>query len=137
MKQSQEERLKKGFWHFFFFFPFRLHSSSSSCLLLYTIHVSIAPASEKKRNEGNHQNFFSFFSMKSYHARNKLDGNLQPRKIFKKKFFFLLFQCDRIFFLFFPSLFEGIRRIIFKEQIFFRVIRKQQKEIRYWRNWEH
>lgn len=117
-----KRRLKKGFWHFFFvFFPFRLHSSSS-CLLLYTIHVSIAPASEKKRNEGNHQkNFFSFlyFQWNRIMRATSWMETYNQEKSSKKKFFSSVSMWQKI--LSFYSIFSFLiwrnkKKIIFKEQ---------------------
>lgn len=130
------KRLKKGFWHFLLLLSF---PSSFFIIMSLALYNSCQHRSSKwkKRNEGNHQIFF-LFSMKSYHARNKLDENLQPRKIFKKKFSSVsMWQKILSFHSIFSFLiWKNKKRKIFKEH-FFRVIRKQQKEIRYWRNWEH
>lgn len=106
-----KRRLKKGFWHFFFvFFPFRLHSSSS-CLLLYTIHVSIAPASEKKAERRKSSKFFFSFLSFQWNRIMRATSWMETynqEKSSKKKFFFFCFNVTEnsfiLFYFFLPYL---------------------------------
>lgn len=105
-KSQEEVEIKKGFWHFFPFFFFLIphhHVSQFMSALLYWWKKSGTKEIIKKK-------IHSFCSNEIVSCAQQVGdrNNLQPRKIFKKIFFFCFNVTENSFV--FPSVFKRIRR---------------------------